>query len=385
MFKENPKLKNIFLAGFLMAMHLALTAYIGSSFVSSFVGEKLVGIVYTLGSIISILTLLLAPRILNKIGGKKFLLIVIILDILALLSFAFISNWLVIPIFILYFALNNLIIFLLDELLQIFSRDGAMGKMRGLYLTLISSAWVIAQALTGKVLGQYHFSTIYLVAAVVMMLLYLLALGRLNHIEDPKYDKIKIFTSIKRFFQNKNLARSYKINFLIQFFFSWMIIYTPIYLGTHLGFSWTEIGTIFTFMLLPFVLIPFPLGKYSDKIGERKMLMTGFFIASLATLSLFFIEKHEVWIWALALFCTRVGAATVEVMSDVYFFKHIKKEEDEFIGLYRNAGPIAFIVAPLIASLIFIFLPAFNFIFIILSALLLCGIYVASTIEKSDI
>ena len=32
MFKENKKLKNIFFAGFLLSLHLALTAYVNSSF-----------------------------------------------------------------------------------------------------------------------------------------------------------------------------------------------------------------------------------------------------------------------------------------------------------------------------------------------------------------
>ena len=202
---------------------------------------------------------------------------------------------------------------------------------------------------------------------------------------DPNYDKIPIIKSVGRFFKNKNLARSYKINFLLQFFYAWMVIYTPIYLFAHLGFTWKEISVIFTIMLLPFVLIQFPLGQYSDKVGERKIMMFGFFIISLATMSLFFITKHSVWIWAFVLFGTRLGAAIIEVMSDAYFFRHINKENDEFIGFYRNTGPMAYILAPLIASGLFFIIPSFNFIFIILGTLMLSGVYIASTIRKSDI
>jgi MFS family permease len=207
----------------------------------------------------------------------------------------------------------------------------------------------------------------------------------LKNIPDPKYDKIQPAKYIREFFQNKNLARSYKINFLLQFFYAWMVIYTPIYLYAHLGFNWKEIGIIFAIMLVPFVLLQFPLGKYSDKIGEKKMLLLGFFITSLATLSLFFIHQHAIWIWALALFATRVGAAIVEVMSDVYFFKHIKAENDEFIGVYRNSQPVAYIFAPIVALMVFALVPSFNFIYLILGALMLYGVYLASRIEKSDI
>jgi MFS family permease len=137
-------------------------------------------------------------------------------------------------------------------------------------------------------------------------------------------------------------------------------------------------------MLLPFIFVQFPLGEYSDKIGERKILMFGFFITSVATISLFFIHKPILWIWALLLFVTRIGAASIEVMSDSYFFKHIKSENEEFIGIYRSANPISYIIGPLIAFLILIYIPKYNFIFPILGVLMLYGVYLSSTIRRSD-
>src|SRR3989344_7505565 len=84
--------KIIYLAGFLFSLSVALMSYINSSFLSSFVGEKLVGIIYTIGSIISILALLIAPQIFRKIGGYRFLLLVIGLDALSILSFVLTKN-----------------------------------------------------------------------------------------------------------------------------------------------------------------------------------------------------------------------------------------------------------------------------------------------------
>jgi MFS family permease len=110
----------------------------------------------------------------------------------------------------------------------------------------------------------------------------------------------------------------------------------------------------------------------------------GFLITSIATLSLFFITKHEVWVWALALFFTRIGAAIIEVMSDVYFFKHIRKENDEFIAVYRNTAPMSYVFAPLFAFIIFYLVPSFNYIFLVLGALMFYGVYLSSTIKKTD-
>ena len=382
--KHNRKI--IYLAGFLFSLPIALASYINSSFISSLVGEKFVGIIYVLGSIGSILTLLLTPRIFRKIGGYKFLLYITLLDALSFLILALTKNaWSAGLMFILGFSMNTLIIFSLDELLKIASKDPSTGKIRGIYLTVCNLAWIIAQLTFGTILGGFSFGTIYLVSFLVMMMFLLVSFLNLKNIPDPEYDKINSLKYVKKFFKNRNLLRAYSINFLLQFFYAWMIIYTPIYLSNYLNFNWKEIGLIFTAMLVPFVLIQFPLGKYADKFGERKMLMLGFGISALATLSLFSIKEHSVFIWALLLFMTRVGAATIEVMSDVHFFKHIKPENEEFVGVYRTSSSIAYILGPAFAFLFFIFIPTFNYIFLILGTLMLFGIYLSSTIKKNDV
>lgn len=252
-------------------------------------------------------------------------------------------------------------------------------------MALCSLAWIIAQLALGTFLGEFSFRIIYLVSFALMLLFFLISYVRLRNIPDPNYDKMNAKKYVGKFFKNKNLFRAYSISFLLQFFYCWMVIYTPIYLSLHLGFSWKEIGLIFAVMLLPFSILPFPLGRYADKIGERKMLMFGFTIASLATLSLFFIYQPVVWLWALLLLTTRIGAATIEVMSDAYFFKHIQPENEEFVGVYRSASPVAYIFGPLLAFIIFSFVPSFNFIYLVLGAIMLYGVYLASTIKKSDI
>ncbi len=376
----------IYLVGTIFSLPIALMSYINSSFISSFIDEKLVGVIYALGSAVSILALLVAPKIFRKIGGYRFLLWVIALEALSILLFAFSSNaWSTIFLFVCGFSLNTLIFFSLDELLKIFSRESSTGKTRGIYITLCSFAWVIAQLTLGTILGGSSFKTIYLISFLIMLLFFAISYIYLKNIPDPEYDRTDTKKYIGKFLKNKNLFRAYVISFLLQLFYSWMVIYTPIYLSTYLKFSWREIGLIFAVMLLPFVIVPFRLGQYADKIGERKMLMFGFTITSIATFALFFINAHYAWIWAMLLFATRVGAASIEVMSDAYFFKHIKPENEEFIGVYRSASPVAYILGPLLAFIVFNFVPSFNYIFLILGMIILCGVYISSTIKKSDI
>jgi MFS family permease len=278
-----------------------------------------------------------------------------------------------------------MIIFSLDELLKIFSEDKSTGKIRGTYIMLSNLAWVLSQVAFATFLGGFNFRHIYLISFIAMMIFLLVSFYNLRKIPDPNYDRKNIIKYVSDYFKNKDLFRAYSLTFLLQFFYCWMIIYTPIYLSAHLHFSWQEIGIIFTIMLIPFLFVPINLGKYADKIGERKILMFGFTVAALSTLSLFFITEHSIFIWASLLFATRIGASTIESMSDAYFFKHIKPENDEFVGIYRSTSPVAYIIAPLVALIAFYLVPSFNYIFLILGALLLCGVYLASTIEKSDV
>lgn len=383
--KHNRKI--IYLAGFLFSVPIALMAYINSSFLSAFVRSEMMGIAYAAASLASILSLLIAPIVLRRMGGYKFLLSVIVLDALSVLTMVLSEKpWAIIAAFILGFALNMVVIFTLDELLKIFTKSSDTGGARGTYLTLANLAWIGAQGIFifTSVEGVFSFRIIYALAFAFMVAFFFLVLIKLKNIADPEYDRIRSLNYVKSFFKHKNLRRSYYLNLMLQLFYSVMVIYTPIYLSAHMGFSWREIGIIFAIMLTPFSLLPFFEGTYSDRTGERKMLMAGFLIASMATLAIFFIRIPEIWIWALALFMTRVGAATIETMNDSYFFKHITPENEEWVGVYRSAPGVAYILGPLAALCIFALVPSFNYIFLLLSTLMLWGIYISSTIRKGD-
>ena len=106
---------------------------------------------------------------------------------------------------------------------------------------------------------------------------------------------------------------------------------------------------------------------------------------AISTVMLFFITESNIFIWTTILFITRLGAAAVEPMTDSYFFKHIKPENEEFISVYRSESPVAYIVAPILSLIVFYFVPAFNYIFLFFGLSMFAGVYLASTINRSDI
>lgn len=175
----------------------------------------------------------------------------------------------------------------------------------------------------------------------------------------------------------------FMVSFLLQFFYAWMVIYTPIYLHENIGFSWEIIGIIFSVMLVPFVLIERPLGWIADRyLGEKELLVAGFAIMGISTASIAFITDHNAILWGAILFMTRIGAATIEIMSDTYFFKKIDASKIYLMSLYRTVRPVAYIVAPIVASLLFVALDLKS-LFVILGILMLYGIRHSLALEDT--
>ncbi|MEI7810382.1 MAG: MFS transporter [bacterium] len=368
----------IFLAGFLFSIPLALTSYINSSFLSNYLNEDYVGIVYVIASIISIVGLLKMPKILTRLGNRFTTLSLTLAAFLSLLILAFGQNvYSAVFGVVLYFISTDLIIISLDIFIEDFSKNSGIGKFRGLYLMIINIAWVLSQMISGSIIAKSSFRGIYLFSAVFMLLTSAIFVLFLHDFKDPKYIKVPILKTIKVFIENKNISKIYLINLILKFFFAWMVIYTPIYLYEHLGFNWQQIGFIFTIMLLPFVLLDFPLGRISDKIGEKRILIIGFLITIIFTFIIPFISSHEVWVWALILFGTRMGAAAIEVMSESYFFKEVKEENSDEISFFRNTYPLSFVIAPLLATPVLLLVPSFKYLFAVLAAIILIGLFLS--------
>ena len=367
----------IFLVGFLFTIPLAITSYINSSFLETFLNKYYIGIVYIVASIIAIIGLLEMPRILNRLGNRFTTLLFSFTGFISLLALALgTKGYIIIPAIVVYFISTDMIIASLDIFIEDFSKSGNVGKFRGLYLMVINFSWIVAQTISGSIIAKSSFQGIYLFSAGFLFLTSIIFIFFLNDFKDPKYTKVPILKTLKVFIKNKSLSKIYSINLILKFFFAWMVIYTPIYLHEYIGFNWENIGLIFTIMLIPYVLIDYPLGRLSDKIGEKKLLLIGFLITIVFTLIMPLISLPIVWLWALILFGTRVGASVVEVMAESYFFKEVSERNPDEISFFRNTYPLSFVIAPLVAIPVLLLIPSFKYLFFVLGAITLLGLLI---------
>jgi MFS family permease len=119
------------------------------------------------------------------------------------------------------------------------------------------------------------------------------------------------------------------------------------------------------------------------KFGEKEILSIGFVIISIFTVSISFINNINIFLTlAFILFMTRVGAAMVELMNDTYFFKQINDDDLNIINLYRVATPLAYIISPILATIVLIFVP-FKFIFLILGLIMILGLKCSLSIKDT--
>ncbi len=346
-------LKYALVTGFLFSLHLALVSYANSTFASNLFGPDSVGPLFSIAAFISLLALLFwAPQKIARNGSLLFVAMLLLVSIFALTGLSNATySILSAGLFILYLSHNSIILYGLDMMVEHSTENKDTGKIRGIYLTVLNTAWMIALIGTGAILNKGGFKLLYLVAAFLVLLsLYTLYKGGLM-LNTSKTEPVRLLASLKKVFKNKNYASIYLVNFVLQTFYAVMVIFTPLYLTSVMGFGWQEIGVIFFVMLSPFVLLQYPLGKIADmRFGEKEILIFGLLVMGLATLMIVTIETPSIWLWAVTLLATRIGAATTEVMSDSYFFKHVGEKDTGLVGLYRAVVPLAYFIIPILSA-----------------------------------
>ena len=373
-FKQSKLLNTIFLSNIFIAFHYALIVYVNSTFLSNFFSETQVSSLYIIGSIVNTILLLLASRILEKLGIYRFAVSCIVIEFLAVLGLAVFDSTFFIGLFFLtHLVTISLLLFNMDMFIEDVSKDETLtGSIRGTYLTITNITIVIAPSLVALLLFKNVYALVYLASCSFLIPLYYF-FRRLRNVETPIVQHIKIRETLSEYVRNKNLYNILISNFLLQLFYAYMIIYVPLYLEKYIGFSWSEIGIMFTIMLLPFVLFELPVGELADdKYGEKEFLTVGFVIMGLATIFLSFLTVKIFWMWATILFITRIGASFVEISSESYFFKQVNPEKSDVISFFRINRPISFIVAPLLATITLEFI-SFQYIFILVGTLMILG------------
>jgi MFS family permease len=279
--------------------------------------------------------------------------------------------------------MGTLLILCIDVFVEHNSTNNDTGKIRSFYLTSINIAWFMSPWITGMILSDGEYWKVYFISALIMVAIIFMAFYNLDKFKDESYKEFKPISTLKEVWKKKDIKCILISNFLLQFFYAWMVIYTPIYLIRYVGFDWQTLGMVFTIMLLPFVFIEIPLGRIADKyIGEKEMLNVGFLITIFSVALIPFVSGKDFWVWAILLFTTRIGAAMIEIMTETYFFKKISDKNVNLISIFRSMSTIAYIITPIIVTISLVFLP-FSYTFFVLAVVMIFGLKYSLAIKDT--
>lgn len=358
--------------------------YIASSYFADIIGSPNVGFFFLVSYIGSLVVFFCLQPVIRILGRARtlYLFLLLSLALVALLSNTeptYFSG-----LILLFFIVTSSVLWVIfDILLEEFSENSLTGSIRGLNLTMLSFGVLMAPLLATATLRSYGYSGVFLAMLIFYVLLFIFCLIAFRNVTGRNLPKIAFWHALSLVRKEKALWQSYVLSFSLYFFYAVMIIYMPLYL-TSLGFTFTEIGSLFTIMLVPFVLVQYPLGRLADKkYGEKEILIISLLIAIASTFTMAFIGTTSYFWWALILFVSRIGIAGLEVMKDTYFYRHIDAEQVDVISFFRTSLPVANIVVAALATGMLTFLPLES-VFYLASLVLTGALFIAFRMVDSQ-
>ncbi len=391
----------------LLSFHFFFVYFINSTYLQSFVGEAGVSVLYAIGAILNIALFIKAPKILRKFGLLKMTLGLATLEIAALIVLAFpFYPALLLLAFFAHAAAAPLLIYCMDLFLEEFRPKEETGSARGMFLTMWNLPTVITPFIAGLIISTSSALTesatsggasgstismaslhdmgywkIYVISAVFLIPFIIILKTNFSKMRDLTYPDVHIKDTLMHFLKHKNVFDVFMDRVLLNLFFGWSAIYLPIYLHTHIGFTWNETGFLLVMTSLPFVLFQGKIGKLQDRIArEKPLLIAGFLIMSIGSMIVPLITVQNIIPWAILLFIIHIGASIVEVSSESYFFKHVSPTNSGFISIFRMTRALPYIVIPILVALLLTLLP-FSYMFVVLGLIMLLGIRYAFLIR----
>jgi predicted MFS family arabinose efflux permease len=382
---EKSMRKKIYGASFFLNLHYAFLLYINSSFLAQFFSSEKISLLYVVSAVVTMILLGTVQPALRSLHRSTVSLVLAGAAIFSAYAITLTRNPIAIAGF--FVILNATIIalrFLLDIYLEQYSSDTETGSIRAINLTATNLAVAISPFLVGMLLVADNFANVYRIASILLVpTFFIILFGVRKHAPHIVYDTHSPLSALGYVFRKPVLRALFLSNYLLEFFYAWMVIYTPIYLSQTIGFSWESIGTIFSIMLLSFVIFEIPLGNIADRWNsESEILSIGFCMMALFTAALAFLSGANIIAWIVLLFMTRVGAAAVEVTSESGFFKNVSGVNANLIGAFRSTRPLALISAPILGSIVLAY-GGYKAIFLSLAAIMLIGIKLGFQVKNS--
>jgi MFS family permease len=344
----------------LMSFAGGLLIYTTSAYFKNITNYTVVGWFFLIANTLLLIALFNIHKIVYIIGREILFQLLLIIKISIFIALAFttgaISGVFFLIIFIVCEALSWVV---LKMILEDNSIDKQTGQIYGFNLMMINIGLVLAPIIASVILMSYNFVGIFYFSIFLNVFIFLFTFLKLKPCPNQR---LQSYSSniLSKFKLRSNIQYIFFISFMLEFFFAIMVIYTPLYLLQN-NFTWQQIGIIFSVMIIPLILIPYPFGILADKRhNEKKLLFFSFVLIIFSSIFLYLSKNPTTITVMIILFISRIGASLVSILRLSYFYKQIDKNDTDMISIFYMARPLAFILAPALASVILIFFPLNN-------------------------
>lgn len=375
-----PSFAFIYLISVVFTFHTLLTAYSSSTYLEQYVSNTTIGVLYALASLMSIGLFLQLSPLLQRLGNTRITIVFTTLAVAALICLGL--GIYPLAAFVLFMAINPLLYLNIDIYSEstIGQDEHETGQRRGLTLSLMAIASVFAPLAMGLIAGENYdrLAHTYFAAAGIGLLFIGIVLLKFKNFSDPVYPHIPLTTILHTLEIAPAIRGVVAAQFLLQFFFAWIVIYFPLYLATELDVPLSTLGAIIAAGLVAYVIFEYPVGVLADRLwGEKEMMAIGFVILALSSASISFMATVGTLGWMAVMFVSRVGASLVEVTTESYFFKQVQSGDASLISLFRITRPTANLAGAITGSATLLILP-FPLLFVVLGILMIPGIILAA-------
>jgi MFS family permease len=349
----------LFFANFFLSLLTALAVYALLPYLSTLMPTAYSGLVVAAGGLVSLALFPLLPRLVARHGAQRLALTFALIEMLALFVLAAAPGILAsILLIVVVVTLQPFLFYELDLLLEAVSAEKeSAGRVRAAFLTAWNLGSFVAPLIIGVLLANSDaYGRLFIAAAAAATpFIVLFASRRLpsGSVSEPS----RMIDTLSCIVHNRDLLAVTIGHAILWLFYVWAPLYTPLYLHNVLGISWADLSWIFSIMLIPYVLLEYPAGWVADRfLGDKDLMFAGFLIAggALASISLLTPQSSLLVILGILL-VSRSGAALVESMTEGHFFRRVTEKDINSVSIFRGAWPLAYVIAPVIGSIILYF------------------------------
>ena len=368
---------------FFVSLALAAITTIWAIYLFSFgLSESEVGLISSIFVIVSVGSSLLAIPILEKYNQRKIILVSLLISIAGFGILSIITN--------LYFFLAVYLALVINAILRVNasdilfrdnSEDGKLNRQMSIMFCIINFAWLIGPLIAGFFLVEYGLRSVFLSAAgfyaMALILFLILKISPLQKERDG-LDK-HILLNLIYFVKDKTLQLPYLISMGLQVWWGFVYIYLPLFI-IKAGLSNGTVSVFIAVLVIPLIIFEYFVGKASEKLGFRKFFKYGFFLLSLISLALFFI--NNIYFQLTLVVIASIAASFIEPIEGAFFFKQVKRlDEEKYYPIFATSKDFGAALGKFIPAIVLLFLPN-QFAFLTMFVLMAVFFYISLKIKE---